>query len=272
MASNYSQMSISRLSTALFLAGCTAIIGGAQLDQVLPAGRAFQVASIKRNLSESSRRTVIDGPQPGGGWTLINGTIFMLIAFAYAPGQTELLGFPSWVVSERYDIIAKSDGAATVAETRTMVRALLTERFGFRMHIETRRQRIYALEFAREDRSLGPGFRKIDVDCALIFTQTISGTLDVADVENASNGAPRCRIQTTITATPNGRVTTLKSGGAPLAQLLAAIGAAVGRPVVNKTGLDGSMNTRWNFRPQCLLRAMLAAHRRSLPRSASSSR
>jgi uncharacterized protein (TIGR03435 family) len=217
-----------------------AIICGAQADRVPSAGdKAFAVVSIKRNLSASSERTVLDGPKPGGRWTLVNGTVLSMIGFAYVPGQAEIVGLPSWVKSERYDVDAKADGPVTVQEMRMMVRALLAERLAFRMHMETRRQRSYSLELARADRTLGPTFRRVDVDCPRIFEQTASGEIEHAEVEKASNGAPRCTITTAIHWTPMGSITTLKSGGTRLAPLLAAIGTAVGRPVVDKTGLDG---------------------------------
>jgi uncharacterized protein (TIGR03435 family) len=217
-----------------------ATICAAQADRILSADdKAFAVVSIKRSLRESSERTVLDGPKPGGRWTLVNGTIRSMIGFAYTPGQAEIAGLPSWVESERYDVEAKADGPATVQEMRMMVRALLAERFAFRMHMETRRRRSYALELARVDRTLGQSFRRVDVDCPRIFEQTLFGEIEHAEVEKASNGAPRCTITTAIQWTPMGSVTTLKSGGTRLAPLLAAIGRAVGRPVVDKTGLAG---------------------------------
>jgi uncharacterized protein (TIGR03435 family) len=105
--------------------------------------------------------------------------------------------------------------------------------------METHRQRSYALELARADRTLGQNLRRVDVDCPRILEQTLFGEIEHAAVETASNGAPRCTITTAIQVTPMGRVTTLKSGGTRLAPLLAAIGTAVGRPVVDKSGLDG---------------------------------
>ncbi len=54
-------------------------------------------------------------------------------------------GGPSWVGSERYDIEAKAGGDAGESTSRIMLQSLLTERFGLRVHPETRQLPGYAL-------------------------------------------------------------------------------------------------------------------------------
>ena len=95
-----------------------------------------------------------------------------LITLAYGdPGQvlpdSRLLGGPSWINSDRFDIKAKGGGdeSDTAAEKQAMLRTLLRDRFNVAIHAETRDLPIYALVLARKDARLGPQLRHADVDC-----------------------------------------------------------------------------------------------------------
>jgi len=80
--------------------------------------------------------------------------------------DSQIVGAPSWVATERYDIVAKAPAAVTTAdEMRPLLRALLAERFKLATHRETRDMPVFALVRARADR-FGPGFRTASVDCA----------------------------------------------------------------------------------------------------------
>ena len=205
---------------------------------VSAAGPTFEVASVKRNMSGSEMPGLWDAA-PGGRWTMINGTVRSIIAFAYTPGQALIVGLPSWAETERYDVTARADRDAATSELRWMVRSLLAERFAFRMHYETRRRSTYALMLARADGSLGPQIRKVEVDCPAIFEAIAQGTMPFSEVELAPNGARRCSTRPTTTTSPRGSVSTFASGGTRLDLLLATISGVFWRPVVDKTGLQG---------------------------------
>src|SRR5688572_12859159 len=59
-----------------------------------------------------------------------------LISAAY--GVRNVVGGPSWMESERFDIDAKADRARPQRELEQMMQTLLEERFGLRVHRETR--------------------------------------------------------------------------------------------------------------------------------------
>ena len=146
----------------------------AQAPQTSAAGPAFEVASIKPNNSGDGR--VMLGIQPGGRFTATNVTLRLLIRNAYQLQDFQIVGGPSWIASDRYDIVAKAEDGAPAgdAEPRSdrsrtgaqlMIRALLAERFQLVVHNETRELPIYALVVARSDGKLGRSCTSRRLDC-----------------------------------------------------------------------------------------------------------
>ena len=74
-------------------------------------------------------------------------TIADLIQFAYQVRRRQIDGGPSWMDELRYDVTAEPDapGLPSVDQERLMLRKLLAERFGFRVHIVQRDFPVYAL-------------------------------------------------------------------------------------------------------------------------------
>jgi len=138
--------------------------------QQLPAvgDLKFEVASVKPNKSGSNRVNVT--PQPGGRFTATNVSAMDLIAIAYGEARPfprpNILGAPSWVSRDRFDIAAKANGNPTQDEVSRMLRPLLAERFRLVLHPETRERPIYMLTLARRDGSLGPGLRQSTLACS----------------------------------------------------------------------------------------------------------
>src|SRR4051812_23742138 len=66
----------------------------------------FDVASVKPNKSGDGR--VMMGLQPGGRLTATNIPLRMLIRNAYRLQDSQLVGGPGWVATDRFDITAKA--------------------------------------------------------------------------------------------------------------------------------------------------------------------
>jgi len=139
----------------------------AQFEPITAATPRFEVASVRRNVSASQTsapgplsRT---GPLPGGGYIAGGLRLIDLIRSAYRLQAAQVVGAPSWVNDERYDIEARAPGA-TPAQNNVMLRALLFDRFGMRAHVETRELPVYALMPVKPG-VLGPGL-KTTGECA----------------------------------------------------------------------------------------------------------
>jgi uncharacterized protein (TIGR03435 family) len=117
--------------------------------QSRPTFDAFEVATIKP--------AALDGPQ--GRWIRMesanrfvahNHAVRTLVAAAYDLAPEAISGGPSWVDSDRWEILAKTPGAVrpTPDEQMAMLRRLLSDRFTLSFHRESRVFAIFALTVA----------------------------------------------------------------------------------------------------------------------------
>jgi uncharacterized protein (TIGR03435 family) len=77
---------------------------------------------------------------------------------AYDVEEYQVAGEPGWMDSERYDIDARSEKAASQSDIRLMLRSLLTERFQLKVHSETRPVAMTVLVVAKGGPKFGPTF------------------------------------------------------------------------------------------------------------------
>ena len=149
---------VSRLLTGglLFLANvlvATRVVH-AQASQISDPKPAFEVASIKRNVSgdpRSGNRTL-----PGGRIAITNQLLRQIIRSAYGSNDLEIIGGPGWIDVARWDIVAVGGVGDRDAQWRLMLQSLLADRFKLVAHVEQRDRPIYSLVFARGDKRLGP--------------------------------------------------------------------------------------------------------------------
>jgi uncharacterized protein (TIGR03435 family) len=140
------------------------LVSAIQLSaQEVGSPSAFEVASIKRNVSGDPGR---GRTEPGGRFTATSAPVIQLIRLAYdnlAPDR--ILNVPEWVMSERYDVIAKAPEGTPPRTMGLLMRSLLQDRFAFEAHFETREMPIYELVLARQDGKLGPNLQQASCDC-----------------------------------------------------------------------------------------------------------
>lgn len=223
-----------------------ALVGATSLAAQEPS---FDVASIR-----PSQRTQASDirPTPFGRFTATNATTKSLILRAYGLVDAQLIGAPSWLDAEHFDIDARvatapPGGAEALIP---LVRTLLVERFKLKAHPETRELPAYALTFARRDRQLGPQIRATQTDC------TKASTLTQDQVRAAVlDGWPQCGMAYVVnfsTASPNGTNIKMRfrRSGVTMPDLAIALQPPMDRPVVDQTGLDGRFDVEYSFAPQ----------------------
>ena len=212
------------------------------------APTTFEVASIKLNKDGgpvAGLRRV-----PGGRFEATNIQLAALISFAYQLQPFELQGGPSWLMSDRWDILAKVDGdppPLPPGDPRPdammlATRALLADRFRLSMHGEPRDLEAYRLEMAREDRRPGPALKRSTYDCA--------GFVRAQD-EAARGGPPAPNPNTADHVVCGLRVSVgrIQFGGRPLSVLLNTLTAMTQRRVMDATGLTGEWEFDISFNP-----------------------
>ncbi len=116
------------------------------------AAPKFEVASIKRNpsvWSDPTQHPMGVRMEPGGRLHAQNAPLMLLIQRAYGVQAFQVLGGPSWIARDGYDIDAKPEGNTDRKQIWLMLQTLLADRFKLALHRETRELPVYELKVAR---------------------------------------------------------------------------------------------------------------------------
>ena len=118
------------------------------LASILIAQPSFEVASVKVNQQgsaggEGRERESISAEH--GSLTMRNVSLNSCLRWAYSVRDFQISGAPAWFATERYDIAAKAASPASVDEMKTMLQALLAERFHLKIRSEKKALPVYAL-------------------------------------------------------------------------------------------------------------------------------
>lgn len=186
----------------------SALLAYAQPGRELPT---YEVASIKAN-TDGDFRLAFD-IRPDGTLTATGITLKRLLMTAYNVQGFRLVGGPSWVGSDRWDLQAKPNRVTSPADVRQMLRTLLEDRFQLRSHPETRKLPVYELAVDRR----GVKFQKAK-DGAEPAVEVTSGSIHLRR--------------------------------ATAATFASQLSYALGRPVINKTGLSGEFDFALEWTPE----------------------
>jgi uncharacterized protein (TIGR03435 family) len=114
----------------------------------------FEVADAHVSAPGSELR---GGFAPGGRLDLRGATMLDLISVAYSVDSDMVTGGPSWLNTDRFDIIARAAPAAASKETlQAMLQALLADRFKLAVRQEQRDMPVYALLVGKKGVKLQP--------------------------------------------------------------------------------------------------------------------
>jgi uncharacterized protein (TIGR03435 family) len=203
-----------------------------------PSRPAFEVASVKPNKSGDGATTL--GFQQGGRFRAINETLVRLIGEAYATSvalpRFQLVGGPTWIDSDRFDVDAIAEGNPSPEQGHLMLRALLADRFKLIIHADTRELPMYNLVKSRSDGKLGERLRPSDINCAAL--RGAGGT----PTPVTPGQPPPC-----VMSFGRGSL----SAKAMIISQLASMGLArlVSRTVVDRTGLEGAYDWTLEWTP-----------------------
>jgi uncharacterized protein (TIGR03435 family) len=226
---------------------------------------SFEVASVKRNMSgvppagDALYSNVPLGPgdeySPTGGLlSATNIPLFTYITFAYDVSLDQLPALlseaPKWLVSERYDIQARTEGNPTKDEMRLMMRALLADRFKLAAHVETHQGPVLALVLAKPG-TLGPGLRRHSEDRSPCRAGSSSGANSGKSESHEDESPPPCGTVGGLGILDGRQVI----GGRDVTMALIAssftapASTSIDRRVIDKTGLTGTFDCRLEWVP-----------------------
>jgi uncharacterized protein (TIGR03435 family) len=230
----------------LALGGCL-VVGMAIVAAQEPAKDQFEVATVKMNKSGELRQFI--QRQPGGRVTVTNMPVRQLIVFAYQLAQFQLVGGPSWLTGEHFDMVAKLQGDPAFGPPgsgpdpiQRAMQALLADRFQLKIHHETREMDIYALVMAKPGGAPAAGLKKSDIDCVEMAKARRGQPPPQGPPPIPAGGGP---IPCSIMGSPG----MIRVGGFPISQITSMLGGMTGRMVVDRTGLTGNWEFVLSFAP-----------------------
>lgn len=207
---------------------------------------AFDVTSVKAYESPSETGAFGIMPPTPGRLRIVRTPLRFILHYAFQVRDHQLIGAPEWADSASFDITAtfSDDPPRTEDDRRSMLRALLADRFGLKTHREKREIPIYALVMTRKGGALGPQLVRSTFDCEQWIAEKrpqVSGTRPSPVAPGGRR--PVCQMLTTrrfITA-----------GTQTMQQLSEALQPLTGRPVANRTGLAGTFDfdLQWTSGP-----------------------
>jgi uncharacterized protein (TIGR03435 family) len=185
---------------------------------------------VKLNKSAGSPSGIFPGP---GTLTATNMTLEGLILWAYNIKENEIVDSPSAARSDHYDIAAKAYGAPDASHLRSLLQALLVDRFKLAAHRETRDLPVYLLKVEPKGSKLTPA------------------------VGPTPPEGPQLKSATNL------QLSNMTGQHAAIAQLVSALSRFSGRPVINETSLQGSFDFKLEWTPdrEELLRSLPASVR-----------
>jgi uncharacterized protein (TIGR03435 family) len=182
------------------------------------AGPQFEVATVKP--SDPAQCCARWWQADGRRFSTHNSNLRWLILWAYGLNDKQLVGAPSWMDEQRYDVSGVIDGtkAPDDVQWKSAMQRLLEDRFQLKFHHETREMAAFALTVAKGGPKLTKSDPVKDTEPSLGFNggkgQTISG---------------------------HGEDVTL-------AQFMKEVQRIVlDRPVVDRTGITGTFDLRLDF-------------------------
>lgn len=87
-----------------------------------------------------------------------NETVEAMVGMGYNVQASQIVGGPDWMRSAHFDVdgVPNIDGQPNLAQGQSMIRKLLEERFGLRLHREQREMAVFALTIAKQGPKLTP--------------------------------------------------------------------------------------------------------------------
>jgi len=154
----------------------------------------------------------------GRQFVMMNRTVQGMLLFAYGLHKKELEGAPGWVETERWDAQGLPDvpGHPSLKQMQSLMRKLLEQRFGLKVHKETKELAVYAI-------TVGKGGEKISPS---------AGDPNGTPSENENS---------------NGGIVTMRMTNMTMAEFAPDLAFFLERPAVDQTGLTGryDLQLKW---------------------------
>ncbi|HWE53316.1 MAG TPA: TIGR03435 family protein, partial [Bryobacteraceae bacterium] len=179
-------------------------------------------------------------PARGGRYEVKTASMVDMIRMAYGFPADKILGGPSWLEMDRFDVIAKVPADTTPDSQKLILQSVLEDRFKLVVHKDTKPLPTFALtagktlRLKKSDGSESPGCRP----------QSTTGPASLMMMTPGGNGQPtELRIGADMMVPFLCRNMTMAAFARGLRGMMGAGDAFGPNDVLDETGLEGS----WNF-------------------------
>ena len=226
---------VNRTISILSLFGLSTLSISAQRMADIPR---FEVASVKPSRPVAGKGVVfgmVSDPSRFRGSFV---TLADLVGKAYGVDVARTSGGPSWISTERYDVVATLPKNASQGQIPILLQTLLAERFGLTVRRDTKMSQVYALVPTKS----GPKLKRSEAASSPPPTGQ-SATFSAPGIVSANGGGLRLCC---------GRA---KLIGISMARLADLLSSQTDRPVQDYTGIQGlfDVSLEWtsdDVRPQ----------------------
>jgi uncharacterized protein (TIGR03435 family) len=196
----------------------------------------FEAASIKpfphpvtENSTSYNAWRAMARSSSRGRFNLVMVTLKGLVLAAYDVNDFQIVGGPSWMDNDGYDVVAKAGSDATYTQMKPMLQTLLADRFKLALHRESKELPVYELSVAK-------GGPKI--------VATKEGSCAPLDLSG-----PPPPLGTKICGGVARRLYELTSYAVSMPEFVGYLAAIMGRPVIDKTGFKDRFDVDLKFDP-----------------------
>jgi len=186
--------------------------------------RSFEVGSVRPSGPSTPSSDPVVRVRPGGVFHPTHATIESLLVFAYDLRPYRIVGGPSWVRRDLFEINARAGYDAAADEIKLMVQSLLSDRFKLVIRREQREMRYAALVRARPNGPLGPKLVSLE-ECTPAIVNELRRKFPEKYPPPTGGGITGC-------------------GASTLADFLTLLGT----PVIDATGLNGGVYYTLSYR------------------------
>jgi uncharacterized protein (TIGR03435 family) len=195
----------------------------------IAGAQEFEVASVKPNTSTVPTVRIFAAPG-NPRFSVTNGTLRMLITFAYNVRNFQISGGNGVIDAGRYDVEAKSaEARPTPEQTRLMLQALLADRFKLMIHRETKEVPVYALMAVKGGSKL--------------VEPKEGSCVELTPASLPPPGQSPSSVFCGLMIGPN----TAKGGEIRMKEFTDGLSNILGRPVIDKTGYTGTFDAALEF-------------------------
>ena len=221
----------------LIIGALLCVPAGAQQSPTLTPVLKFEVASVKKTATRAPMLW-----QPGGHFTQ-GLPLLSMVSIGFEIPLYRVEGLPDWGRTQLFEVNARANRDVQIEERPAYYRGLLIDRFNMATHVEQREMDVYTLTLARGDGRLGPGLRRSDFNCDAIIADVRKRNLEGERLPNAPVPGQR------PTCGGIGGTASFTGGAAPFQNFVAMLASALGRPIVDKTGLTGRFDIDFKAAP-----------------------